>query len=1681
MTADATPHVAPPQDLEAALATIERHDRHAGDGRWLEDLVTVLGPQIPEWGLQEVHRWTDWPGREDAFPATEARDLYGIDAVGVRGDGALVAVQCKAKGRQPDGSQHCVTAKDLHALGVGASHARFTERWIVTNSSPSPTARTLQTMQDPDRPIRIVNIQAAIERLIRSERTDPEDPRTAMQDKAVREALAGLEKIRGEKHVGWKPGEARGQIIMPCGTGKTRVGYRVATALTASQDGTTEGLILVMAPSIGLVAQLSAAWRALADEDEITIATCTVCSDATAGGRISRRSENTGSLANDPTLDRSAERAADLTGKNADSAQGVADWLRQSRGQGQLRVLFSTYQSGHHTSEGLRETGERAALLIADEAHRTAGIEKRQTRGREDRVRSFTACHDGERIPADNRLYMTATPRTYALDERSKAALDSRKWAVFPMNHEPIFGPEVFRLTYGNAVEGGLLADYQIVTVALPAAAYETANTLAVRHQGAAGGVRRASTSLALRKLAYGLLVAGGIPTADGDTIPIASSIAFLNRINHSKDMETDLKTEAARTWIDARAGEDATDWRIEHRDAGHSLSERKIALQHLAQATPEAPYGVSNVGIFGEGIDTPALAAVAFLEPRTSHVDVVQAVGRVMRRSADPATGKPKTGYILVPIEVPPGRDVETWLATRTTDEGWRELGQILKALRAHDARLPKLRILAARPAPSVPHVVVVVDAKHHAEAFVWEGPSRGFEGALHDAEGDASRSAVDVLAANGTLRPVEERPTTHAPLAGAYLIDDRRPGERRIADVREPVSKTDDQGHYLTTPAAEDAKEAVRELLISRKRKRSKLGPRRRPEPGSSKKGDEPEQEHFRLLDELEPHEQTAERIVLTLQEHSGIRSGPERDVNILENTVRAAGAILREDGLETALRQELELANVDPSDNEADACTVASLLLLTATIMHVRLEGSAGVHGRHLPPVASIASGTDAAETLMRAWDEILDVDYRPIFWSARKVLRRVTRDERKTAAIGSAVRRIATDAVAIADTYADMGMDHAGELFNRIMGRPSQASDGAFFTRPVAAALLAGLALEATGEEDWASPDTWMRLHAFDPACGSGTLLTAFLSAWKNRAQAAGADGETIQRLHRHGVERGIAGLDVNPVSLQLAGAQLTLGDTSIAYRSMGLYEMPYGPTPGIEGLSNPTAVAPAGSLELLTDIRVLDPPRQPQGGLRLDDPNAGQRSVALRTGVSPGLDDVVERLKGRRIAFMNPPFVTRDKLAKKLGEAGQRAVRERIDETQAFLEHNVPGLAGMTDKTSTRPLYVALGLKLIDQDNGVLAMVIPTSALLAPSGREERRILARELRVRWIVTCHEPGNVNMSQRTGINESLVVGTRRDRDRDLPTTFVSLDRLPRSGVEADELARDIAKGVLPPEAQQRDVAASRIRAGDWSPAGWRNLDLDKAYETLLAHPELRPLHDIDGVAMQAPGHGILVPCEPGQTPELRIVNSKSMDAQRTLRGHADTNVRLKGPPDEAPERHARRLEQNLADWAPLKSHLLVCTGQNLQSARLNAVATDEPMLGMRWKPMQGINRRTARAWALWLNSTPGRIATLTQRGKTLAYPVYTPEGLRRIRVPDTVATDAIARLEAAWLATADIEVPSYRDGYVEVRRAWDDAVADALGLSVDEVRGWAALLNAEPAVSLDGYDESLLAMAV
>ncbi len=816
---------------------------------------------------------------------------------------------------------------------------------------------------------------------------------------------------------------------------------------------------------------------------------------------------------------------------------------------------------------------------------------------------------------------------------------------------------------------------------------------------------------------------------------------------------------------------------------------------------------------------------------------------------------------------------------------------------------------------------------------------------------------------------------------------------------------------------------------------------------------------EEHIRsLFDEVEDV-----GISVNLLARSGLaRNRAERDVNLLEDSIKEARLCLHGDELGGLLDRHFGLDQLDDKKRkgQADGCTIASLLLMNAAMLHQRISAGGWLTG--IPGMDEIKNAPDALDECHSQWNRITRHDFLPVIEPAIEIIEAVRKEGRRTG-LNRALRHLAGEAERIAESYADLGTDHAGPLFNRVMG--NQASDGAYFTRPSAAALLARLTLDAAGQDaDWTAESTWRGHRTVDLACGSGTLIAAVLADMKRRAEGQGADRQGQAAMQKLAVEEVIAGLDFNPVSLQLAAAQLTAGNSDVAYRKMQLHKMPYGPAGGH---------VKAGSLELLAQSRIV-----PRGG-QMDLGDASLDSVQVQMSADdPLLEDAVDAARNVRIVVMNPPFTNRSKMGEKFRKETQDSMRRKAGELEKGLIAADPELRGFADKNSIAPMFVALADRCLNPADGMLAMINPTIALTAISGRQERVVLARRFHVHTLLTCHQPKQINLSQNTAINESMIIAKRHDGARP-PTRIVSLDRFPLDEREAAELHRCLANcaaGLLPDGwGEVSEWPAERIEAGDWSAAAFRAPDLAEAAVRIANDDRLLPFIDqgiVPSAVLQGGGRAVK-DCSAGTLGSFPVLKSKGSEAQTRIQAVPDqflVSTKQTAPDVLFGDRRIHHSEKLLRN----AGHLLVPDGQDTGTARLTAVASDIKYIGVGWMPVPTITFRQAKAVAVFLNSTTGRLQLMRNPGKKLNFPKYRPGSYEDIRIPYLVDERVMSALAMCWDQTREMDVPQFRDGECEVRRLWDEAVAKALGWNQDWLSELRQLLHNEPHVRGMGYNQ-------
>ncbi|MCY3821317.1 MAG: DEAD/DEAH box helicase family protein [Gammaproteobacteria bacterium] len=1661
--------------IETAIDKLAEMNPQETDGDWLEVVTVESGPFIKEWDVADCWPWGKWPDREAHFPGTTGLDV-GIDAVATRrSDGKYIAIQCKSRRLDYEGRGASIKNDEIAKFAAASASDFWAERWLVTNGDNPLASGAMQSASMHDKPLKLVNItndlhqqQQAHATLEDCEHCQPNpdgdermQTKSCMQNEAVTNSVRILREQERSESGGLPIGEARGRIILPCGTGKTRISLRVIEELTPA-----DGLSIVLCPSIALVAQIRREYLQYAS---ISIDVLAVCSDATAG--YDPKKEGTRNATLDPTVDNSNVSASEVKGKVTTDAGEIADWMQQRTFGNGIKVLIGTYQSSARVSEALLNAGVRACVMIADEAHRTAGLKRRNSKSaaaneEELRLRDFTVCHDNDRFPVTYRVYQTATPRIYD----GKRPTGNPNWIVRSMDDETTFGVELYRKSYLEAVRNRWLSDYRIIAMGInDPVAFKTANDLAKATKSTGRG--QLTTTDYLRGLAFALTMGGA---TKGDEVDIKSCIAFMNTVDKSKNMAADLQTDNVKKWVsrwlDENAkGRAASDYSLEHLDASSNAAARETAKGRLAAADAAHPHGIINVGIFGEGTDSPSLSAVAFLEARKSPIDVVQAVGRAMRT----APGK-ELGYIVCPILIPPTADPEKWLSNSAAEEGWQELGQILLALRAHDHRIEEnleelLQLYIPKPPPVERTLVAVAMGEGRRIQYgEVEGPPGAAQEAVEQALAGKSRARAGIRrlseksaddGESGVFRIREEPGEYDVPTTGDAL---------EITQVLTGKKNNDGTVELRADSVARDKPKAgaargVVNILRTKAKARKMINAGEggiRVQPGGQRKprktAKERAEEQGQLMLKLSGLEDHGSAIRMNLLSKSGLSGNRViRDLNILESSVAEGAHHMRADGLLPALNSHFGLDRLkETGKKQADGCTIGALLMMNAAMLHQRISNGGWLSG--ISDLSRIKNQADVVQKLSREWERIMRHDFRPVLEPALEAIYAVETTG-KTAGLERALHHLAAEAERIAETYADMGADHAGPLFNRVMG--NQASDGAFFTRPVAASLAARLTLDACGDQDWSDPQVWRNHKTVDLACGSGTLLAAMLTDMKRRAREKGADAETLNQLQKLAVEDVIKGLDINPVSLQLAASQLTAGNQRVSYRRMGLHLMPYGPR------KHAPDQVHAGTLELLAQRAVVQTPNELDLG---DDPIDSR--AAWETTDETELEDAVDAVKSARIIIMNPPFTSRANMGEKFAKEIKNALRTRADLMEQRLTQADPGLMEFADKNSIRPLFVGLADHCVERFDGALAMINPTIVLTTPSAQRERLELARRYHVHTVLTSHQPGNINLSQHTAINESIVVMRRHNGDKP-PTRFIILDRLPVDDGEVADFHRCLEgcrEGLIAEGwGEVFRWPAERVEAGDWTPAIWRSPELAQAAYDFANLEDMQAIVRDD---IYQAGRRVIEFCTgAGQTDKdaFALLRSKGADGQTRITAIPDGYCK----PQDPDSKKCMRGVNNLKNRA---GFLLITFGQDNSTARLTAVASDIKYVGLGWMPVTGYSPEESKAVAVFLNSTPGRLQLMRNAGRKIAFPTYPPAVYANIRIPNIKDDRILQILSGCWERTKDMVVPQFRDGECEVRRLWDEAVAEAMGWDSAELTRLRLLLHREPHVRGLGYGQ-------
>ncbi len=465
---------------------------------------------------------------------------------------------------------------------------------------------------------------------------------------------------------------------MACGTGKTYTSLKIMEALEPK-------ITLFLAPSIALLSQT---FREYAQEKSEPFYASIVCSDDKVGkGKKNKNDDDTDDI-----------NFSELPNKPSTRPEDILSVCELAQKENKRFIIFSTYQSALRIKEAQEVGLGEIDLIICDEAHRTVGA--MYSSNERDDKNAFTLCHSDENIKAKKRLYMTATPKVYS--ESSKARAKESDNAIYSMDDEGIFGEEIYTLNFTRAIALDLLTDYKVMI-------------LAVRKENLSGVTNSVNKKISRleakgtkldKKLIDNEFVCKIIGTHKGlakqdlialddenkqdhdlqnknDTTPSQRAISFCKSINTSKNIKDSFETimECYNEELKKKSFKNLT-ISIDHIDGTMNCKVRLEKLEKLNEFQPNTCKVLSNARCLSEGVDVPALDSIVFFDGKSAMVDIIQAVGRVMRKAKHK-----KRGYIILPIALEESEIQNLDEAVNNTN--FKNIWKVIKALRSHDPSL--------------------------------------------------------------------------------------------------------------------------------------------------------------------------------------------------------------------------------------------------------------------------------------------------------------------------------------------------------------------------------------------------------------------------------------------------------------------------------------------------------------------------------------------------------------------------------------------------------------------------------------------------------------------------------------------------------------------------------------------------------------------------------------------------------------------------------------------------------------------------------------------------------------------------------------------------------------------------------------------------------------------------------
>ncbi|MCD8061267.1 MAG: DEAD/DEAH box helicase family protein [Akkermansiaceae bacterium] len=617
--------------------------------------------------IETVWLWNEFPFRKDFGSGKDV----GIDLVAKTFDGRYWAVQCKCYDKDTQITKANVdtflATSDKRFQNEYLQATSFSHRlWISTNDNW--TSEATLSLRNLNIPVSRINLYDLENSCIDWEKLEHgvHGSGVILKERTLRKHQQKAVELFHEHFLQ----SDRGRLIMACGTGKTFTALKIA-----EKETNNNGVVLFLIPSIALLGQTLNEWTTFAEKP---IKPVCICSDA----EITKKRRDT---------DDGGFTIEDLALPASTDVRNIVNQLlmaRQNPNEGMI-VVFSTYQSIDRVSEAQKALNAEIAepclfdLIICDEAHRTTGVAlKSQKNDRGYDETAFIRIHDNGFIQGRKRVYMTATPRLYKDDVKEKAK--EADAYLCSMDDTSIYGDEVFRIGFGEAVENDLLSDYKVLVLTVQESEVPKEFQEAIANSNGEITADDISKLMGCINALSKRMICDEELVKNSDPSLMHTAVAFCQSIKASKHI-THIFNEHKSTYYETLPSairDIMVTVSSRHIDGTMGATERQSKLNWL-KSTPISGQDcriLTNVRCLSEGVDVPSLDSVMFLSSRNSQVDVVQSVGRVMRK----APGK-KYGYIIIPVIIPESMSPEEAL---DKSDCFGVVWTVLNALRAHDDR---------------------------------------------------------------------------------------------------------------------------------------------------------------------------------------------------------------------------------------------------------------------------------------------------------------------------------------------------------------------------------------------------------------------------------------------------------------------------------------------------------------------------------------------------------------------------------------------------------------------------------------------------------------------------------------------------------------------------------------------------------------------------------------------------------------------------------------------------------------------------------------------------------------------------------------------------------------------------------------------------------------------------------